>query len=315
LGWFQDYAREHQWVHVDHLGTDSQLDRLVFPFTHHNRTAYYLLISGLAAIAAGLASGQRKLRVLGTLVLIACALLTWFTLTRGALLAWVAAASVAGLLAVPRRRRQILGGMALLLPVAFVLLPVDARNHIAETARILQAKPGGDNTINSRIALWQITLDSIRRRPVTGFGYGTGSFEATMRREFPQVVNNLGGSSHAHNVVLEVTAESGLPAAVSLTLLTMILAVSVAAIWRQLPPRSRLSQTLAIGLVLLAAIMVYGISNYPLRRGLGAYTVFLLGLLVALADHGQALVNRGLLTRLPRPAPRPEVGNPVPDNQ
>jgi MFS-type transporter involved in bile tolerance (Atg22 family) len=95
----------------------------------------------------------------------------------------------------------------------------------------------------------------------------------------------------------------------------MILAVSVAAIWRQLPPRSRLSQTLAIGLVLLAAIMVYGISNYPLRRGLGAYTVFLLGLLVALADHGQALVNRGLLTRLPRPAPRPEVGNPVPDNQ
>jgi O-antigen ligase len=303
-GVITDYARERQWVHVDHLGTDRQLDRIVFPFSHHNRTAYYLLVSGLAAVGAGIWTRRRPMKVLGVVTLLSSALMTWFTLTRGALLAWIMAVLVAGILAVPKRRRQILGGMALMLPVAYLLLPTDARNHIAETARILQVRPGAENTINSRMALWQITVDSIRRRPITGFGYGTGSFEVTMRREFPEVVGNLGGSSHAHNVLLEVAAESGLPAAVTLMAIWLLIAFGCAIIWRQLPPRSTEAQALAIGLVVLTAMFVYGMSNYPLRRGLGVHTVFLVGLVVALADWAQARLRRsGSQPGAPAPGP------------
>jgi O-antigen ligase len=141
-----------------------------------------------------------------------------------------------------------------------------------------------------------MTGDSIQRRPIAGLGYGTDSYEATMEREFPALVQELRGTSHAHNVVLEIAAESGIPAAASLLVLLAILTAGLLSAYRVAPARLPLTNALAICLILLVAITVYGMANYPLRRALGHFTVLLVGIMVGLAEYAQNRYGRRNIT-------------------
>lgn len=284
---------ERAMILVEQRPDQREIERILFPLSHHNRAAYYLLVSGITAAAAGLlAIPRRTMGMWGLVVLLACFIMTGFTLTRGAILAWAMATLVGVILALPGYRRVVLGILFALGLTSLMTLPPETRQHLSQTLQILQAKPGPENTINSRLALWQMALDSIERRPWTGFGFGTGSFVETMRDEFPQQMAVLGGSSHAHNVILEVAAQSGIPAALLLMGISFVVALGIFGAWYNLPPNHPLRRPLALAIVLGTAIFVYGLSNYPLRRSLGLYTVFLLALAIALAETAYAWMRR-----------------------
>jgi len=68
---------------------------------------------------------------------------------------------------------------------------------------------------NSRLAIWQATLGMIADKPVTGVGPGN------FHKEYIQHRQNRTGKdlSHAHNDILNVAAESGIPCALLFMLL------------------------------------------------------------------------------------------------
>ncbi len=115
--------------------------------------------------------------------------------------------------------------------------------------RLMQANSGEDNSTQFRAYTWRGTAHMIKARPV--FGFGPGSYSSA----YPQFAIT-GFTLTAHEVWLQLAAESGLPAAL---LLLASCGFAAAKGWRALPTENW--HIAAGGLAALAAFFIHGLTD------------------------------------------------------
>ncbi len=263
-----EWLRAREWIRAE-AGDPAAPWRIQFPFAHHNRAAFFLMVTAFALCAAFAAGwGWRAITAAVAGLAMLCLL---FTATRGALLGVVAgAAVVSGTVGFTRSTgRRWLVALLLFAPAAWFLLPEAHRRQIRQVVEVQSYQPGPKTSIGARIALWRVTTVLIGERPVLGFGYGFETFERVMGEREPALLKEMQGLSHAHNMWLEVAVESGIPAAAVLAAFALLRCAGLGFAWFRIRKSGGAGNALAVWLALEVAILVYGMSNYPLRRSLG----------------------------------------------
>ncbi len=231
--------------------------------------------AGLLLLAADL-SGSRSVWVY---LLTGLALAAWMHYrarsdqTR-ALLYWGAAVSVA-MLAVAALASGLLEQTALF---------GDAmQRHETGTERLLADRDGVSHRQSTWLAAWQM----FQSAPVAGIGYGTFAWEyflalGRLPAGLPEEIVD-----HAHNIVLQVLAEFGLPGAVLL--------VVAAGLWTWSAIRQQAGMQLWWLLTLVAVMVLHSLVEYPL------WYAYFLGPFALLVGAGE-----GMQWRL-RPAFAPQT--------
>jgi putative inorganic carbon (hco3(-)) transporter len=186
----------------------------------------------------------------------------------------------ATLLPAPRRRRALglllAGGLAVVI-LALILIGPQRLPDLGEAPPPATAV-GSLATLNYRALVWPWALTAVQDFPYTGVGLG--AFRRVAQRLYPLAVPPGADIAHAHNILLQVALDVGLPGLVAYAAL-LLLAASVgwqAARWdaRQRP--------LALGLLAgLVGLHVYGLTD-ALAPGAKPGLLFwmALGLLAAL---------------------------------
>jgi len=288
------------WIRWETKGATDGPWRVQFPFTHHNRLAFYALAAAFlvplaAAPRARTATtgphahepehpGRRALHALAALVPVAALLLSK---TRGAYLA-----GVGGVLAslVVRRAGRRRAALALGAVIGAALLVPDVRKQAASlvAAKTYTAR---HSSVVTRVPAWRAGLAMIADRPVFGIGAGWRNFRNVYRTEHRERLSDPERKPHAHNNLIELGAELGLPGlALFMALQALVLAHLVRAT-REDPDRT------ATWLGLFVAVHVYGLTNYALRLGNGA----LVWLVLAAMLHPRPV---------PLPTPAPTLAKP-----
>lgn len=177
--------------------------------------------------------------------------------SRTGLLAWLAVAAAAAWFCARQRRRGLgLAVVAAAVPLALasaMLLACQGSGRVCgAVARLADA--GQD----SRIMLWRNVLQLIAERPWTGWGWGELDF-AHFITLFPdgRFAEKLG---NAHNLPLHLAVELGVPAAMLLCLVPLVL------VWRSQPWRER-DAWRAVAWAVLGVIGLHSLLEYPLWYG------------------------------------------------
>lgn len=268
-------------------------------------------VVGLLGLGGGWAGLPRR-RLLGGAAALAGTLsglgllLSW---SRGAWLAALAGGGVLALLALagsltgPRRRQAAwLLGLGLALALGALLagglerLPRSVLDRLASSAQgggLVVAVDDAEVTDANfakieRLAHWQAALNMWRAAPWLGLGPGHYPLSYESYR-LPRWRDPLG---HAHNLYLNLLAETGL-------LGLALLALFVVAAWRQclgacLRPRTALEAALGLGLAgVLAALMVHSLLDHLLVHDLALQLGLSLGLLMAARSSAAGTVEEG----------------------
>jgi O-antigen ligase len=136
-----------------------------------------------------------------------------------------------------------------------------ATGHVFGSATHLFANGTGDIS-SSRFAIWSNTVSLIAKEPWTGVGYGEFNVAWTLSA-FPERPRAF--FDHAHNLVLHLLAELGIPlAALTLALLVGALTQAGHRAWKRSTPDG-LSHRAAFIAVLM--IGLHGMLEYPLWYG------------------------------------------------
>ena len=218
------------------------------------------------------------------------ALVLLLTLSRSAFMGLAVGMTIvlaSWLLGAPRPRRQRLFGGLVLFSIAAVTLWVGWRLVATWTA----TADTGVDSFPSRLELWQRAIQMLQDFPFTGIGMG--QFEPVLHSLYMPMLTPLGSYvPHAHNFVLQLGLDLGLPGALAFLAL---LVGFFRALWRVYRGTdSRELHAAAVGLAAgLASFLVYGLTDAIVVGSRGAIVMWLfLGLGAALA-------------RIPRPtAPR-----------
>lgn len=270
--------------------------RILFPFSHHNRTAYFCIIACFVALAEY--RGRVVPRSAAAAVAVLALLMLAFTATRGAALAALAgfvAMAIAALASGRRFRLRWVAVVAAVMVLAWLLLPDEHQRQFLQMFSAKSYQPGPGTSIGARLAFWPHVVEMIRLHPWLGVGYGFESFDLYTRAHYPDVLQSMRGLSHAHNIWLETAAESGIAAALVLLAFTALrIGALFAAMRRMRLIRHPLAVPILVWLGLEAAIQVFGLSNYPLRRNLGMMTYMVWGVSAAfiMAAHHLATAPR-----------------------
>lgn len=146
-----------------------------------------------------------------------------------------------------------------------------ARAHAVQSLseRTLFLTPEGTGSITARQAFWWQAAHLTSQRPL--FGWGPGSFRFA---QTPLMEDVLVTSEHAHNVFLKAAAERGLPAALLLCALLLIL---IAPLFKGLFPSLRCRSGMCP--------MVHALSRIPRRELTAAQALLVVGLLGLLAHN------------------------------
>jgi len=192
------------------------LDRMTFGYRAIGNFSTYLTFSGLFALATiflvpaafTAAAGKRRIGYLiASQIALACIL---FNYSRSSILALVVGIIALVLLISARYRKWVIMVLLLTLAIGMVISP-----DFLHRFKNLGATEFNVGYANSRLAIWQATLDMIADKPMTGVGPGN------FHKEYIQHRQNRTGKdlSHAHNDILNVAAESGVPCALLFVLL------------------------------------------------------------------------------------------------
>lgn len=121
---------------------------------------------------------------------------------------------------------RLLIGQLMLYGMAAYLLPIVAHWHGFDfSSSIARAQETGQY---GRITLWRNALDLVRERPWSGWGWldlGYGHYETLFEPRHSEFL------SHAHNLILQIAVEFGVPIA-ALVLFALLLAVFSGKPWR-----------------------------------------------------------------------------------
>lgn len=273
--------------------------RLNFPFGHHNRMSFFsamaVLVLAMTRATPGLAPRSRRALAAGMLV---AGLDLLATLGRGA---WLSLGGAAGGMAVLRLRGRrllaVLAGGFVAIALLLALLP-DQRSRLFS---LLDPRTYTEerSTVSLRVRHWRAAGRMIRENPVLGIGYGWKTFEQEYARLVAEEPTAPVEVVHAHNLWLQVTAETGFVGLLAFLAFQALRWLWMARTWLR---RDRLATFDATRLLYWIGIelvfQIYSLSNLALRRSLGLILVIQWAIL--LAD----------LARMERSLSRPESSDP-----
>src|SRR5690606_28187397 len=107
-------------------------------------------------------------RLLAITGAVAAAIALPFTLTRGALVAAAIGMTIFIMVGIARSKRARWPGLAtvvIALPLMWILLPSDYKEHIAKITDVENYKEGEGGSIGARLVMWQTAVGMIERRP------------------------------------------------------------------------------------------------------------------------------------------------------
>ncbi len=253
-------------------------------FTQPNQLG--LFASMVLLVAIGVAAGERRrgVRTLAIVTVTASLAALVLSLSRGA---WIGAllACAAFAVLVPDVRKRLLLAMlpVALLGLAFGAAQPDSVQVRAFSDRAATLGSGGSGAYDNRPVIWKEARRQIGTRPL--LGYGPGSFPEASARWRSEAKT---GAFHAHNTLLTVAAEVGLPAMGLVLGFTGALALAV---WRALRRvRSQEHRATMAGLgCALVALAGQGIVDFTLRNAvLFTFVWIVLGLLLATLTLSQS---------------------------
>jgi hypothetical protein len=192
--------------------------------------------------------------------------------TTGSLAAYIAAVVAALSYAVcmlPLRRRRLVAGGLIVLPIVslLVLLYVPDFRHAAIRRAI---KPG--TTTRARVVWWTATSDMFVEKPLVG--WGTGTYGSAYYHHSPPLANEARPTrgvtaTHPHNEFLRLAAETGV---VGLVLYCAMLATALVGGYRAL--RGQSFELRAIGFAMWAGLLGY-ITQAALGKGIQVWDMAL----------------------------------------
>jgi len=240
--------------------------------------AAMLLVVALGVALSGL---PRPYRILAAVAAVLAISALGLSLSRGA---WLGAgAGVLGLAILIPRAWRILAGVA---AVGLVLgLGLGAFNADPTTVQVLSSRFGQllhpiGNPYDQRTEIWNEAEREIAARP--WLGYGPANFPVASARSGSEALTV--GAVHAHDVLLTVGAEIGLPADAALIGFTLALAWAA---WRTRQAlRGSRDAAMAAGIAAaLLAFLVHGIVDYTLRSSALMGLLWVLAALVVACDR------------------------------
>jgi O-antigen ligase len=188
-------------------------------FSEHNQFGVFAATVGLLALAMLFAARSRWAR-LATLLVLAVALgAEALALSRGAYLG-TALGLVVFLVLVPEARRQVAATAAAGLAAAGLFVALAPDDHLLDLVgkRLASFTNATANPSDDRPAIWAEALRQIQLHPLTGSG--PANFPIIASQTDSQVSYFV--PAHAHDVLLTVAAEIGLPAVAVLVVLTLV---------------------------------------------------------------------------------------------
>jgi O-antigen ligase len=285
-------SSNHQ-LQAGHGGADVQ-NRVRGAFESPNQLGSWCAL--VIPIAAGLmfASSRKLVRALGAVALLALLAALTFSLSRSA---WIGTgAALVLMLLTMREARRLLA--IIFVPLALIGYLIFSSGTAPPEVKVVGERVqaiGTRSPYDQRSQIYHEALREIREDPVTGVG--PGGFVIASRRAGTQT--STVAADHAHNLLLNYGAESGLPAVA--LILAFVLSLAAAAFRgvravAQVDPRHR-GLILSIGAALFA-IFVQGFFDYTLGNPVIRITVWMLigALLVAVREAGRAQLRA-------RPAP------------
>jgi len=326
------YSGDYFFSQYKHL--DIEFDfRPAFPFFHHNRVSNYaMMMTGLSLILVVWPERRRfaATQWLAYIALAANVWLLWRAMGRGAQLALILGMIGAAFFSIRAGKR---GGWialvaAVLLAIGGYLIAPDSQrariDSVLESAVILgrdgliRAQPPADLLSPERALdgnlvrrLFAMTTASrmVHAHPWFGIGYHYKTYEQVVPQfrptpqEFPMAPELFEVQSHAHNNLLQVAAETGLPWMLGFVAMQTILFVwLIAATRRAHAWHHELRWAMSAALAVFLMMHLYGMTNYSLRYTLGHLWWMSFAAIVV-------LVSRCTVT--PRPIPAPDA-TPVP---
>ncbi|WP_432546901.1 O-antigen ligase family protein [Kineococcus sp. SYSU DK004] len=257
-------------------------------FAQPNEFGLFTAVALVLAVALASAATSRTERFLTLTAVAVLAASLAVSLSRGA---WIgAAAGVAALaLLLPRVRRGLLVG----LPVAGALVAAAgaALPDLVGTTllgRVSSLSAPADNPYDERPAIYAEARRLVEERPVTGYGPGTFPYAS----EGATAIGTAGQAEHAHNALLTVAAEAGLPGALALVVWTLAVAAAVLSGLHREKTAPTGAEPLLTGALLagcgaaLFVVVVHGFVDYPLRNPLNFLLLWLLaGVVLGLRAH------------------------------
>ena len=254
--------------------------RILFPFTHHNRTAYFCIIACFASLTQ--LNRSAAIRSLAIATAILSLIMLGYTATRGAALGVAAGFGVMVVLAFAsglRWRWSYIPAFMAVLAALWFLLPEGHRDQFLQVVSSRSYVPGPTTSIGARLAFWPHVMEMVRLHPLTGVGYGYESFERYTEGHYGDILATMSGLSHAHNTYLETAAEAGIPAAILLFGFTITrIGVLGLQTFRIRKMRHPLGVAMLVWVGLEVALQTYGLSNYALRRNMGILTYGIWGI-------------------------------------
>jgi putative inorganic carbon (hco3(-)) transporter len=275
-------------------------------FAQPNEMGLFAAMLLVIAVATGIGAADRRWRVAALVAGTALAGALLLSLSRGA---WLGASAgvlaLAVLLPAARRRLLSVGVPALLLGAVLVVQVPDNPQVTVIGDRLESLAAPDANPYDDRPAIYREAVRQTVESPLTG--QGPGAFPTASARW--SAADQTVFAEHAHNALLTMAAENGLPAAV---LLVSLAAAVASAAWRAvglaLADGRRGDAALYAGATAsLAALAAHSSIDYPLRNAV----LFLLawavtGLLVAAARMEGAVG-----VRAPRRGPTRDVPSVV----
>jgi putative inorganic carbon (HCO3(-)) transporter len=261
-------------------------------FAQPNELGGFGAVVACTGAATWLRGGRRWLRWLGLVALTVGLAATAMSFSRGAMIGVTLGLFVVAVGAGAARWRLIGAGVLGLVVVAVLILTGTAPDRLATVgARLATVSSGAAaNPYDDRPSIWREATQLIVERPVTGFG-PTSFPEASARvrapETWPQVRRPLGqwrlqpGADHAHNTLLTVGAELGLPAVGLLVGTTAAVALAAFSALRRCR-RGPVAMAALAGAGGLACFIGHGIVDFTLRNPILLTTLaVLVGLVIA----------------------------------
>lgn len=215
-------------------------------------------VATLAAIFYLVSTATRRIHPLWGAALIGMCLLSVAQSRSGA--AWVTLTVLLGIsayLAVAWTARQPTGPTLRRLSLALVLAVSVLPFLIAPLEGVL----GKNDPLNGRARLWSGALTIARERPLTGYGYAVvwGRHGATLLPHIPVTANR--SAANAHNSIVDVATQLGIPAAIVACMYLFGSLASAARLFERQP-----SAFAFFALVFLVGVVVLGFSEAHLLK-------------------------------------------------
>jgi O-antigen ligase len=215
----------------------------LFVFRRHRKIA--LAVSGVLLAGLLLSYSRAGLLAAGAQVALGGAFLVW---QKGTAKVWLQSAAI---------RIAVVGALALALFPGINAMRAQVYPVQSVTEKVTFTSSEGTSSVSERQQFWRQALTLTSAKPL--FGWGPYSFRFVQPRMQQHV---LATSDHPHNVLLKLSAERGIPAALFFAgLVVVILAASFRVVVRQNDPSFR---TIAL-LVSVVGVLVHNMVDYNLQ--------------------------------------------------